>query len=60
MLLRTNLLGEETSEIDGELERHAALARELGMPLWVAGVGYASIAGNYVWDEFRDIEFEKA
>ena len=57
-LLRANLLEGELPDVPGELERHAALAAELGMPAFVAGVCYSSIAGNYVPEEFIPPEFE--
>jgi hypothetical protein len=56
-LLRADLL-EEFPDVRGELERHAALAAELGMPWFVAGLGYSAIAGGYVAEEFRGIAFE--
>jgi hypothetical protein len=56
-LLRANLLADELPEVIGEFERHQALAAELGMPLFVAGVCYSSIAGNYVPQEFIPPEF---
>jgi hypothetical protein len=63
-LLRANLLDNEMPEIMGEFERHQALALELGMPPFVAGLTYSSIAGDYVPeefipDEFRGIKFEQ-
>jgi hypothetical protein len=57
-LLRADLLERELPGVHGELERHAALAAELGMPREVAGLGYSAIAGGYVDEEFRGIEFE--
>lgn len=57
-LLRADLLEGELPDVPGEFERHAALAAELGMPPFVAGVCYASIAGNYVPKEFIPPEFE--
>jgi hypothetical protein len=57
-LLRANLLDGELPEIGGELERHAAIVRELKMPLFLAGVGYAAIAGGYVPEEFSGIPFD--
>jgi hypothetical protein len=57
-LLGANLLEEELPGVPGEFERHAALAAELGMPLFVAGVCYSSIAGDYVPKEFIPLEFE--
>jgi len=56
-LLRANLLEDELPEIIGELERHQALAHELGMPSIVAGLTYSSIAGDYVPEEFIPNEF---
>lgn len=52
-LLRANLLEDEMPEVPGELERHRALAVELGMPLQVAGLGYSAIEGGYVPEEFE-------
>lgn len=57
-LLRADLLESELPGVPGELERHAALAAELGMPPFVAGVCYSSIAGQYVPQEFIPEEFE--
>jgi hypothetical protein len=57
-LLRADLLEEELPGVPGEQERHAALATELGMPPFVAGVCYSSIAGKYVPKEFIPPEFE--
>lgn len=57
-LLRANLLDGELPEVGGEQERHAAIVRELGMPLFLAGVGYAAIAGGYVAEEFSGIPFD--
>jgi hypothetical protein len=51
-LLRANLLNRELPEVRGEFERHRALASELGMPGFAAGVCFSSIAGNYVPKEF--------
>jgi hypothetical protein len=56
-LLRANLLDEELPEIPGELERHQALIRELGMPAFAAGVTYSSVEGNYLPEEFQDVKF---
>lgn len=57
-LLRADLLEDELPGVPGELERHASLAAELGMPPFVAGVCYSSIAGGYVPEEFIPPEFE--
>lgn len=57
-LLRANLLEEVLPGVPGEFERHAALASELGMPGFVAGLCYSSIAGDYVPREFIPPEFE--
>lgn len=51
-LLRADLLEDELPGVPGEFERHAALAAELGMPPFVAGVCYSSVAGNYVPKKF--------
>jgi hypothetical protein len=56
-LLRANLLDDELPEIPGELGRHQALIRELGMPAFAAAVTYSSIEGKYVPEEFRKIKF---
>jgi len=63
-LLRANLLEDALPGVLGEMERHRALAIELGVPPIVAGLTYSSIAGGYVPDdfipnEFRGIKFEK-
>jgi hypothetical protein len=55
-LLRADLLEGELPEIRGEFERHAAIAA--GMPAFVAGVCYSSIAGDYVPKEFIPPELE--
>jgi hypothetical protein len=57
-LLRADLLEDELRGVPGEFERHVALVAELGMPPFVAGVCYSSIAGNYVPKEFIPAEFE--
>jgi hypothetical protein len=57
-LLRANLLEGELPEVPGELERHQALAVELGLPPFVAGLAYSAIAGGYVPKEFQAIRFE--
>lgn len=57
-LLRANLLEDELPNIDGELGRHRAIAEELGMPPFVAGLGYAVIAGGYVPEEWQGITFD--
>jgi hypothetical protein len=57
-LLRADLLEEELPGVPGELKRHAALAAELGMPRFVAGLGYSAIAGGYVAEEFKGPTFE--
>ncbi len=56
-LLRANLLVGELPEIVGELERHQALIKELGMPAFAAAVTYSSVEGEYLPAEFQDIEF---
>jgi hypothetical protein len=58
-LLRANLLDEELPEIPGELERHQALIKELGMPRFAAEVTYSSFGGESLPDEFRKIKFER-
>jgi hypothetical protein len=57
-LLRADLLEGELPEVRGEQERHAAIAAELGHPWFVAGLGYSAIAGGYVAEEYRGIQFE--
>jgi len=57
-LLRADLLEDELPGILGEFERHVALAAELGLPPFVAGVCYSSIVGDYVPKEFIPPEFE--
>lgn len=51
-LLRADLLEDELPGVPGEIERHAGIAAELGIPPFVAGVCYSSIAGDYVPQEF--------
>ena len=58
-LLRANLLDNEQPEITGELERHQALLKVLGMPAFAATVTYSSIEGNYLPDEFKAVEFTR-
>jgi hypothetical protein len=57
-LLRADLLEGELPGVAGELERHAALAAELQMPRFVAGLGYSAIAAGYVPEEFQGVAFE--
>jgi hypothetical protein len=57
-LLRAELLDGGEGEIRGELERHGALARELEMPSFVAGLGYSAIAGRHLPEKFQGIAFE--
>jgi hypothetical protein len=57
-LLRMDIFSPE-SKIPGEQERHAALAAELGMPPFVAGLGYSAIAGGYIPDEFNSTKYER-
>jgi hypothetical protein len=62
-LLRANLLERDLPAVRDEQGRHAALAAELGLPPFVAGVCYSSIAGGYVPEDFippehRGITFE--
>jgi hypothetical protein len=56
-LLRANLLDGELPEIAGELARHQALVKELGMPAYAAAVTFSSVAGRYMPEEFRKIRF---
>ena len=56
-LLRANILDEELPEIPGELERHQALIKELGMPAFAAAVTYSSVKGNYMPEEFAAVKF---
>jgi len=58
-LLRTELSNFPETEIPGEQERHAAIAKALGMPPFVAALGYSAIAGGYVIEEFKTIKFER-
>ncbi len=58
-LLRIDLLESRDSEIPGEQERHSALAAQLGMPTFVAGLGYSAIAGGYISSEFTATKFER-
>jgi hypothetical protein len=58
-LLRANLLDDELPEIPGELERHQALLKELGMPPFAASLTYSSVEGNYVPEEFAKVEFAR-
>jgi len=58
-LLRIDLLESPDSEIPGEQERHSALATQLGMPTFVAGLGYSAIAGGYIPSEFTGTKFER-
>jgi hypothetical protein len=61
-LLRPSSIEGELPKGWGEQERHRAIAIELGMPKYVAGVTYSSIAGDYVPKEFLagcdDVTFE--
>jgi hypothetical protein len=57
-LLQASLLGGDLPDVRGELERHQALAAELGMPTFVAGLGFSAIAGGYVPEAFRGTAFE--
>lgn len=59
LLLRANLLDDELPQISGELERHQAILKELGMPPFAAWVTYSSIEGNYVPEEFGKVEFAR-
>jgi len=56
-LLRANLLEDELPEIPGELERHQALIRELGMPAFAAAVTYSSVKEKYMPEEFATVKF---
>lgn len=47
------------SEIPGELDRHQALIKELGMPPFAAAVTYSSVEGNYMPEEFGKIKFAR-
>ena len=57
--LRANLLDDEIPEISGELERHQALIKELGMPAYAAEVTYSSVEGGYLPEGFRKIKFAR-
>src|SRR5438132_62408 len=56
-LLRANLLDDELPEISGELERHQALIKELGMPAFAAAVTYSSVKREYLPEEFQKTKF---
>ena len=56
-LLRANLLDDEIADIPGELERHQALVKELGMPPFAAAVTFSSVEGDYLPKEFRELKF---
>jgi hypothetical protein len=58
-LLRANLLDDELPDIAGELERHQALIKQLGMPPFAAAVTYSSVEGDYLPEEFRKLKFER-
>jgi hypothetical protein len=57
-LLRANCLAGELPKGWGEFERHQALAAELGLPPFVAGICYSSIACDYIPKDFIPKEFE--
>lgn len=57
-LLRAALVDGEEPELSGEVERHAALAGELGIPGYVAGLGHSALAGGYVPGPFQGLAFE--
>jgi hypothetical protein len=57
-LLRTNLLEDEMSDISCEQGRHLALCELLGLPPFVAALGYEAIHGGYIPVEFQSLEFE--
>jgi hypothetical protein len=57
-ILRANLLEDEMPEILGEQERHRTLCELLGLPPFVAALGYTAIHGGYIPAEFQDIKFE--
>jgi hypothetical protein len=57
-LLRADVLEGEMPDVRDEEARHAALVAELGLPPFVAGLGYSPIAGGYVAEEFAGFEFE--
>ena len=56
-VFRANLLDDELPEIAGELERHQAIIKELGMPEFAAAVTYSSVEGDYLPEDFRKIKF---
>jgi hypothetical protein len=58
LLLRADLLERPLPGVPGERERHASLAAELGMPPFVAGVCYSSVAGDYFPEEFIPSEYK--
>lgn len=57
-LLRADLFEDEVPGVPGEFERHVALAAELGMPPFVAGICYSSVAGDCVPKDFIPPEFD--
>ncbi len=59
-LLGADLLQGELPEILGELERHQALAHELGIPSCAVAIGFAAIAEGDIPDEFKQLVFESA
>jgi hypothetical protein len=57
-LLAQDLFSDEAT-IPGELERHEALAKMLGLPPCSVGVGYGTIEGGFLPDEFKDVKFTR-
>jgi hypothetical protein len=55
-VLAQDLLSEKAT-IPGELERHEALARILGLPPYSAGVGYGTVDGGFLPEEFKNLKF---
>jgi hypothetical protein len=58
-ILRANLLEDEMPEILGEQERHKTLCELLGLPPFVAALGYTAIQDGYIPAEFQGIQFEQ-
>lgn len=57
-LLQEDLLSDKAT-IPGELERHQALVRILGLPPYSVGVGFYTIEGGFVPEEFKSIRFSR-
>jgi hypothetical protein len=55
-VLAQDLLSEKAT-IPGELERHEALARILGLPAYSSGVGYGTVDAGFLPEKFKNLEF---